>query len=272
MRRPLPAHQNNVAALPCSPRAFLRTNPLRGCMKMLHQNLKISAFTAFSSLPAPCSPSAPPPQRKASRNPPVLTGQAAFTDAAHESPGIRRHLTVADLPDPAPDQSVDNGPNIVPRPANAWPIAPKGFKVELYTTGLDNPRLIRFAPNGDLFLAESETGKDQSLPRRRREGQPQTNLRLRRRPASALRHRVLSQRRAPAMGLHRRHRRHRALSIQRRRPHGERPHGAHRRSARRRASARRRPLDARSRLFAGRQQAFRFCRLALQCRRLRYSS
>ncbi len=89
----------------------------------------------------------------------VLTGQSAFTDAAHESPGTRRHLTVADLPAPAPDQSVDNGPTVVPRPANAWPIAPKGFKVELYATGLDNPRLIRFAPNGDLFLAESYSGK-----------------------------------------------------------------------------------------------------------------
>ncbi len=90
---------------------------------------------------------------------PVLTGQAAFTDAAHESPGVRRHLTVADLPAPAPDQSVDNGPSVVPRPANAWPQAPKGFKVDLYATGLDNPRLLRTAPNGDIFLAESETGK-----------------------------------------------------------------------------------------------------------------
>jgi glucose/arabinose dehydrogenase len=89
----------------------------------------------------------------------VLTGQNAFTDAAHESPGTRRHITVADLPAPATDQSVDNGANIVPRPANAWPVAPKGFKVELYATGLDNPRLLRTAPNGDLFLAESESGK-----------------------------------------------------------------------------------------------------------------
>jgi glucose/arabinose dehydrogenase len=48
---------------------------------------------------------------------------------------------------------------MVPRPANAWPIPPKGFKVELYADGLDNPRLIRTAPNGDLFLAESATGK-----------------------------------------------------------------------------------------------------------------
>ncbi|MDR3738791.1 MAG: sorbosone dehydrogenase family protein [Terracidiphilus sp.] len=90
---------------------------------------------------------------------PVLTGQAAFTDAAHEAPGIRRHLTLADLPAPAPQESVDNGPDIVPRPANAWPIAPAGFKVELYAEGLDNPRLLRVAPNGDLFLAESESGK-----------------------------------------------------------------------------------------------------------------
>jgi glucose/arabinose dehydrogenase len=94
-----------------------------------------------------------------SSNHPVLTGQSAFTDALHESPGTRRHLTVADLPAPAPDQSVDNGPNVVPRPANAWPIAPKGFKVDLYTTDLDNPRLLRVAPDGDLFLAESGSGK-----------------------------------------------------------------------------------------------------------------
>jgi glucose/arabinose dehydrogenase len=89
----------------------------------------------------------------------VQTGQAAFTDAAHEAPGIRRHLTVADLPAPAPDQSVDNGAPMIARPADAWPKAPNGFKVELYATGFDNPREMRTAPNGDIFLAESETGK-----------------------------------------------------------------------------------------------------------------
>jgi glucose/arabinose dehydrogenase len=104
---------------------------------------------------------------------PVLTGQAAFTDAAHESPGTRRHLTAADLPAPAPEQSVDNGANVVPRPADAWPIAPKGFKVELYSTGLDNPRLIRFAPDGDLFLAESETGKIKVFRGVKPDGTPQ---------------------------------------------------------------------------------------------------
>ena len=105
---------------------------------------------------------------------PVLTGQAAFTDAAHESPGTRRHLTVADLPGPMPEQSVDNGPEVVPRTADAWPKAPKGFKVELYAAKLDNPRLLRVAPNGDLFLAESGSGKIRVFRGVAADGKPQT--------------------------------------------------------------------------------------------------
>jgi glucose/arabinose dehydrogenase len=121
---------------------FLRTSALIFAMACL------SPFAARAAADAADSPA----EHK------VLSGQAAFTDAAHQSPGIRRHVTAADLPAPAPDQSVDNGPTLVPRPGNAWPVAPKGFKIEQYTTGLDNPRLLRFAPNGDLFLAESATG------------------------------------------------------------------------------------------------------------------
>jgi glucose/arabinose dehydrogenase len=62
---------------------------------------------------------------------------------------------------------------MIPRPPNAWPIAPKGFKVELYATGLDNPRLLRLAPNGDLFLAESETGKIKVFRGVTADGKPQ---------------------------------------------------------------------------------------------------
>jgi glucose/arabinose dehydrogenase len=94
---------------------------------------------------------------------PTLTGQAAFTDYSQEKPGIRRKLSVADLPEPYATPSVDNGPNgpenMIARPQDAWPQAPQGFKVELYATDLGNPRLIRTAPNGDLFLADSEPGK-----------------------------------------------------------------------------------------------------------------
>jgi glucose/arabinose dehydrogenase len=86
----------------------------------------------------------------------VQTGQAAFTDFRHEKPGDCRKITVADLPQPFASKSVNNDATIVPRPGNVWPQTVPGFKVELYATGLTNPRLIRTAPNGDMFVAESE--------------------------------------------------------------------------------------------------------------------
>jgi glucose/arabinose dehydrogenase len=89
----------------------------------------------------------------------TITGKAAFADYTQQNPGVRRKIAVADLPEPNPRESVDNGPNIVPRPAGAWPIAPAGFKVELYAQGFQEPRLIRAAPNGDLFLADSAAGE-----------------------------------------------------------------------------------------------------------------
>ena len=126
------------------------------CFERLLRNSALACtFALMSGLAA----RAADPPATAAADHSVLTGQAAFTDAFHESPGTRRHVTWADLPAPAPNESVDNGPTLVARPANAWPVAPKGFKVELYAAGLDNPRLLRVAPNGDLFLAESESGK-----------------------------------------------------------------------------------------------------------------
>jgi len=81
-----------------------------------------------------------------------------FTDFRFEKPGTVRKVTVEDLPAPFATESAGNGPKIVARPEGAWPQAPQGFKVELYATGLQNPRLIRTAPNGDYFVAESEKG------------------------------------------------------------------------------------------------------------------
>jgi glucose/arabinose dehydrogenase len=81
-----------------------------------------------------------------------------FTDYRFEKPGLTRHITVHDLPAPYATESASNGPKIVARPERAWPKAPDGFKVELYATGLNNPRLMRTAPNGDIFLAETNGG------------------------------------------------------------------------------------------------------------------
>lgn len=98
-------------------------------------------------------------QRSKDRSMHVLTGTAAFTGYQGEKPGVFRKITAADLPAPYATKSVDNGPRLIPRPAQAWPQALPGFKVELYASGLINPRLIRTAPNGDLFLAESRAGE-----------------------------------------------------------------------------------------------------------------
>jgi glucose/arabinose dehydrogenase len=82
-----------------------------------------------------------------------------FTDFRYEKPGTVRKITVKDLPQPYATQSADNGPKLVARPDNVWPVAPIGFKVEMYASGLDNPRTLRTAPNGDIFLAESDPGR-----------------------------------------------------------------------------------------------------------------
>jgi glucose/arabinose dehydrogenase len=89
----------------------------------------------------------------------LLTGQAAMGDWTTDAPGVRRKITPQDMPQPYATKSVDNGPREVSRPANAWPRVPAGFKVEQFLTGLSTPRLIRAAPNGDIFVAESYAGR-----------------------------------------------------------------------------------------------------------------
>jgi len=81
-----------------------------------------------------------------------------FTDYRYEEPGKIRKVTVKDLPDPLATASSGNAPQLVPRPKDAWPKVLPGFKVELYAADLDEPRLIRTAPNGDFFVAESRAG------------------------------------------------------------------------------------------------------------------
>jgi glucose/arabinose dehydrogenase len=88
----------------------------------------------------------------------VLAGAAAFGDWTADAPGLRRHITAADLPAPYTTRSASNGAPVVRRPGNALPKVPPGFKVELYASGLDGPRLLRLAPNGDMFLAETGAG------------------------------------------------------------------------------------------------------------------
>ncbi len=95
-----------------------------------------------------------------------------FTDFRYEAPGKVRKITVADLPAPYATSSAGNAPTVVPRPADVIPRAPEGFKVNLYAEGLGTPRVIRVAPNGDIFLAESGSGQIRIFRGMTAEGKP----------------------------------------------------------------------------------------------------
>jgi glucose/arabinose dehydrogenase len=103
-------------------------------------------------LPRPAAVAAHTPGQRPGE---LRTGPDAFGDWSTDAPGVRRRITVPDLPAPHATPSVDHGADMVPRPDGVFPQAPRGFKVELFAHDLSNPRKIVTAPNGDLFVAES---------------------------------------------------------------------------------------------------------------------
>src|SRR5713226_3143805 len=108
-------------------------------------------------------------------NMPLLAqnGGSPFYDYHAESPGTMHKFSVSDLPPPNATKSANNFPEQNPRPADAMPKALPGFKVELYVTGLDEPRELRTAPNGDVFLAESSKGEIRIFRGITKDGKPE---------------------------------------------------------------------------------------------------
>ena len=86
----------------------------------------------------------------------VLTGAQAFGDWSADSPGTRRLLKPQDLPPASPADSSANSPGVVRMPPGTKLNLPQGFKAEMIASGISNPRAVRVAPNGDIFVADSE--------------------------------------------------------------------------------------------------------------------
>jgi glucose/arabinose dehydrogenase len=105
----------------------------------------------------------------------TLTGKDALGDFSTDAPGIRRKVTVADLATPYDTPSVMNFPRVAPRPEGAWPKAPEGFEVTEFAKGLQEPRVILRAPNGDLFLSESRANRVRVLRDADGDGKPEVN-------------------------------------------------------------------------------------------------
>jgi glucose/arabinose dehydrogenase len=110
----------------------------------------------------------------------VRTGAAAFGTWESDAPGVSRHIRPTDLPQPsltdndpeAPD--FENLAKVVPAPEGKMPAVPEGFKVQVVARDLNKPRVIRIAPNGDIFVAESGSGRVLVFPADAARGGPAT--------------------------------------------------------------------------------------------------
>jgi glucose/arabinose dehydrogenase len=102
----------------------------------------------------------------------LLTGEAAMGDWTSDAPGVRRKITVQDLPQPSSNILAINRARVVDRPANAQPRVPSGFKVELYASGFRDPRFLLTAPNGDIFVVESRANRIKALRDTEGSGKP----------------------------------------------------------------------------------------------------
>ena len=93
----------------------------------------------------------------------VRTGAAALDAWTADAPGVGRHIKPSDLPAPptgtAPEKSVGKTAKVVQPPQGALPKVPDGFVVQVFASGFKQPRTLRIAPNGDVFVAESGTGR-----------------------------------------------------------------------------------------------------------------
>jgi glucose/arabinose dehydrogenase/cytochrome c2 len=80
-------------------------------------------------------------------------------DWRNAAPGVKHHITLADLPKPYSTISSGNNPRVIKQPTNAVLSVPAGFTVRLFAAGLAGPRLLRVAPNGDIFIAETRANR-----------------------------------------------------------------------------------------------------------------
>ncbi len=94
-----------------------------------------------------CNPMSPGPARSEAEGP-----FSAEPLAHHE-------ITPATLPPPFSTSSSNNPPRIIPRPAATQLNLPPGFEISTFAEGgFEMPRWMALAPNGDVFLADSEAG------------------------------------------------------------------------------------------------------------------
>ncbi|MEA2947579.1 MAG: hypothetical protein QOI40_2909 [Alphaproteobacteria bacterium] len=85
----------------------------------------------------------------------VRIGKEAYGDWQTDAPGVTRKIMVGDLNMPLETPSTANRSKVVAKPADAELRTMPGFSVAPFVTDMGGARVIRVAPNGDIFLSRS---------------------------------------------------------------------------------------------------------------------
>ena len=80
-------------------------------------------------------------------------------DWINDRPGRVHRVDLDNLPEPYETASAVNFPQVASRPDGAELMVPDGFSVDTFTTDVQAPRAMVLAPNGDIFLAETQSGR-----------------------------------------------------------------------------------------------------------------
>ena len=91
------------------------------------------------------------------RRPAHRVGRGAQRLVGDDRPGRCRLIRPRDLG--TPSDSNASYSTVRPIPEGVLPDVPKGFRVSRFFRAPEAPRLIRTAPNGDIFVAQSRSGR-----------------------------------------------------------------------------------------------------------------
>ncbi len=108
------------------------------------------ATPTFAGRPA----GGPPPPAPGSDRP--IKGS---DDWKNDAPGRVHRIDLAALPAPFDTPSSSKFPRLVPRPAGADVKLPPGFTMSVYATDLPGARKMLLAPDGNIFLTETNSNK-----------------------------------------------------------------------------------------------------------------
>ncbi|HKP04426.1 MAG TPA: PQQ-dependent sugar dehydrogenase [Chthoniobacterales bacterium] len=151
----------------CSRNLTMRIRSARVCVLVVTMRLVISVGRAGSaenlntitadatSTPiSDCTPATQIDQKL--ENSPSPNHSVHRGDWTEDAPGVRHRIAVTEL-SPTPETSPTmNRPHIVARPPGAQLHVPRNFKIEEFAVGLSYPRFLLPAPNGDIFVTESD--------------------------------------------------------------------------------------------------------------------